>query len=127
VVRWSWSSWNVLHSGMNEWKDEASLMPGIPVNNGTRIGVTCKDGFERTRHKMCRHQLNEWFYCHSSTGTGKRRRCRILYYVSDGLNGFRRAAANGEAVNKKPGIERLQALADTLRSALHSIYKFSIF
>ena len=28
VVTWNWSSWNVSHSRMNEWKDESSLMPG---------------------------------------------------------------------------------------------------
>jgi len=34
---------------------------GIPVDNGTRIeGVACKDQYEKTRHKMCRHQLNGW-------------------------------------------------------------------
>ena len=62
VVRWSWSSWNVWHSGTNEWKDETSQMPAGHSSQQwyeDRRG-TCKDRFERTRHKMCRHQLNEW-------------------------------------------------------------------
>jgi len=28
VVIWSSSSWNVSHSGTNEWKDETSQIPG---------------------------------------------------------------------------------------------------
>ena len=61
MVRWSWSSWNVWHSGTNEWKDETSrCREGIPVNKTTLQKRTCKDRSERTRHKVCRHQLNAW-------------------------------------------------------------------
>jgi len=62
VVKWSWSSWNVWHSGTNEWKDETSQMPGGHSNQQWYEDrrSTCKDWFERTRHKMCRHQLNGW-------------------------------------------------------------------
>ena len=62
VVRWSWSSWNVSHSGTNEWKDETSQMPGGHSSQQWYEDgrSTFKDRFERTRHKMCRHQLNEW-------------------------------------------------------------------
>jgi len=28
-IGWSWSNWNVCHSGTNEWKDETSQMPGL--------------------------------------------------------------------------------------------------
>jgi len=62
VVRWSWSSWNVSHSGTNEWKDETSQMPGGHSSQQWYEDRrnTCKDRFQRTRHKMCRHKLNEW-------------------------------------------------------------------
>ena len=62
VVTWSWSSWNVLHSRMNEWKDKTSQMPGGHSSQQWYEDrrSTCKDRFERTRPKMCRHQLNEW-------------------------------------------------------------------
>jgi len=62
VVRWSWSSWNVSHSGTNEWKDETSQMLGGRSSQQwyENRRSTCKDQVERTRHKMCRHQLNEW-------------------------------------------------------------------
>jgi len=62
VVRWSWSSWNVWHSGTNKWKDETSQMPGGHCSQHWYDDrrSTCKDRFEMTRHKMCRHQLNEW-------------------------------------------------------------------
>jgi len=58
---WSWSSWNVWHSGTIEWKDETSQMPGEHSSQQWYEDrrSTCKDRFERTRHKMCRHQLNE--------------------------------------------------------------------
>ena len=62
VVRWRWSSWKVSHSGMNKWKDETSQMLGGHSSQQwyeDRMS-TCKDQFERTSHKMCRHQLNEW-------------------------------------------------------------------
>jgi len=60
VVRWSWSSWNVWHSGTNEWKDETSQMPAGHSNQQWYEDrrSSCKDGFEKTIHKMCRHQLN---------------------------------------------------------------------
>jgi len=62
VVKWSWSSWNVWHSRTNEWKDETSQMPGGHSNQQWYEDrrSTCKDRFQRTRHKMRRHQLNEW-------------------------------------------------------------------
>ena len=46
----------------NEWKDETSQMPGGHSSQQWYEDrrSTCKDRFERTRHKMCRHQLNEW-------------------------------------------------------------------
>jgi len=61
VVRWSWSSRNIWHSGTNEWKDETSLMPGGHSSQQWYEDrrSTCKDQFQRTRHRMCRHQLNE--------------------------------------------------------------------
>jgi len=62
VVRWSWSSWNIWHSGTNEWKDETSQMWGGHSDQQWYKDrrSTCKDRFEKTRHKMCRHQLNGW-------------------------------------------------------------------
>jgi len=62
VVRWSWSIWNVWRSGTDEWKDETSQMPGGHSSQQwyKDRSSTCKDRFERTRHKMCRYQLNEW-------------------------------------------------------------------
>ena len=62
VVRWSWSSWNLWHSGTNEWKDETSQMPGGRSSQQLCEDrrSTCKDQYEKTRHKMCRHQLNGW-------------------------------------------------------------------
>jgi len=62
VIRWSWSRWNVSHRGMHEWKDETSQMPEGHSSQQWYEDrrSTCKDRFERTRHKMCCHQLNEW-------------------------------------------------------------------
>jgi len=62
VVRWRWSSWNVWHSGTNERKDETSQMPGEHSNQQLCEArrSTCKDQYEKTWLKMCRHQLNGW-------------------------------------------------------------------
>ena len=47
VVRWSWSSWNVSHSGTNEWMDETSQMPaGHSSQQWYQDRSTCKDWFE---------------------------------------------------------------------------------
>ena len=46
----------------NEWTIETSQMPGGDSSQQRYKDrrSTCKDRFERTRHKMFRHQLNEW-------------------------------------------------------------------
>ena len=50
VVRWSWSSWNVWHSGTNEWKDETSQMPGELSNQQLcEDRSTCKNQYKKTR------------------------------------------------------------------------------
>jgi len=45
----------------NEWKDETSQTPGGHSNQQWYEDgrSTCKDRFEKTRHTMCRCQLNE--------------------------------------------------------------------
>ena len=64
VVRWSWSSWNVWHSGTNEWKDKTSQMPGGHSSQQWYEDrrSTGKDRFERTRHKMKIIQQNTKSY-----------------------------------------------------------------
>jgi len=51
----------VWHSGENEWKDKTSQMPGGHSNQQLCEDrrSTSKDQYEKTRHKMCHHQLNE--------------------------------------------------------------------
>jgi len=50
------------HIRTNEWKDETSQMLAGRFNQQWYEDRrnTCKDRFEKTRHKMCRHQLNGW-------------------------------------------------------------------
>jgi len=75
------------------------------------LSLTCNimAAEQRRRNRSC--WTHEWIgrrpelgftTTHSSLGTGKRRRCRIPHYVSDGLiNSFRGAAADGKAVDRE--------------------------
>ena len=40
---------------------------------------TCKDRFKRTRHKMCRHQLNEWAWKNDEKVRWKYQPDRLVY------------------------------------------------
>jgi len=44
---------------------------------------TCKDRFERTIHKMCRHQLNEWAWKNDKKVRWKYQPDREDLYMSD--------------------------------------------
>jgi len=48
--------------------DEISQMPGgHSSQQWYEDRSTCKDQFERIRHKMCHHQLNEWAWKNDET------------------------------------------------------------